>query len=115
MVEFVCGASLPDLFSQHYKEVLLDSGVLTTYLSALRSGLQKDDALLQIILRNSFLADVPTSFHEMYVSQNYSQTLRRVSPGASITSADGCPHQATNGRALLHFAWRMSPHSVSMA
>jgi hypothetical protein len=37
MVEFVWGASLLDLFSPHYKEFLLDSGVLTTYPSVITS------------------------------------------------------------------------------
>jgi hypothetical protein len=107
VVEFVCGASLLDLFSRHYKEFLLDSGVLTSYLSALRAGLQKDDALLQIILQHSFLADTPTSFHQMYVSQTYSQSLTRVSPGPILTEQVAAPHGDVSQSQIQHFESRI--------
>ena len=78
-VEFCCGASLLDLFAKHLQLFLLESNVLASYLSALRTGLQTDTALLRIILQKTILADVPMDFGAMYVPQNFAQTLRQVS------------------------------------
>jgi hypothetical protein len=92
-VEFRCGASLLDLFAKHLRVFLLESNVLVSYLSALRTGLQSDTALLRIILQKAILADIPMDFEAMYVAQHFRQTIRRVKVGDEVRESIPLPRQ----------------------
>jgi hypothetical protein len=72
-IEFVCGTRLMALFATHWKDFLLfESSVLASYLSALRAGLSKDTALINVILGRNLPAELPESFQQMYVPQTFS-------------------------------------------
>lgn len=76
-VEFRCGVRLMELFASHWKDFLLfESTVLVAYLSALRAGIQRDTALIELILRRSILAEVPREFTDMYVPQLFGHDWR---------------------------------------
>ncbi|MGJ5814881.1 NACHT domain-containing protein [Paludibaculum fermentans] len=76
-IEFVCGTRLMELFAEHWKDFLLfDSGVLASYLSAMRAGLSKDTALIDVILGRNLPAELPGSFQQMYVPQSFSAEVR---------------------------------------
>lgn len=84
-VEFCCGSALLDLFSKHWQSFVIESNVLASYLTALRAGLQNDDALIKIILQKpGVLANIPADFERMYVQQEFGQTIREVWVGKTI-------------------------------
>ena len=84
-VEFCCGSALLELFSKHWKSFFVETNVLASYLTALRTGLQNDAALIRIILQKpGVLADVPADFEHMYVPQEFGQTISEVSVGKII-------------------------------
>jgi hypothetical protein len=102
-IEFVCGTRLMELFATHWKDFLLfESTVLASYLSALRAGLSKDTALINVILGRNLPAELPGSFQQMYVPQTFSaevqyafvdETLRQILalPPGLVRLADIAP------------------------
>jgi len=80
-VEFFCGARLFALFAKYYRSFLLfKSSVLVSYLSGLQSSLQQDRALIELALRQSILAEVPSEFEAMYVPQGFSDQVLHAQP-----------------------------------
>lgn len=75
-VDFFCGRRLLDLFSQFWPEFLwFESSILQSYLSGLRTGLQQDKALVNLILRKSMLSEAPKSFFEIYILPTFYREL----------------------------------------
>jgi hypothetical protein len=77
-VQFYCGIRLLELFAEHWGSFLLfESDVLVSYLSTLKSGIADDNPLMELILRKSILAELPTSFQSIYVLQRFYLDFRQ--------------------------------------
>lgn len=90
--EFCCGVRLMELFATYWQSYFVtESNVLVSYLSALRAGLQRDTALLDLILQRNILADAPCEFKDLYVQQSFSQELRYATVCRSFREAIEVP------------------------
>ncbi len=75
-VDFFCGRKLLDLFVQHWPEFLLfESGLLLSYLSNLRAGLEEDRALMNLVMRKANLSEAPRSFSETYIQPTFCRSF----------------------------------------
>jgi len=75
-VDFFCGRRLLDLFSQFWPTFLwFESSILQSYLGDLRTGLEQDRALINLILRKSMLSEAPKSFFEIYIQPTFYREL----------------------------------------
>ena len=63
---------------------LFESTILVSYLSTLRSDLQHDRALIELVLRQSNLAEAQSQFEAMYVRQDYGEQVYRAEVAARL-------------------------------
>jgi hypothetical protein len=76
-ITFICGSQLLELFVKHWPEFLwFESSVLVSYLSALRKGLEDDYALANLILKNPYLGESPSSWSDLYVEPRFHRELK---------------------------------------
>jgi DNA-binding XRE family transcriptional regulator len=74
--EFFCGIRLLELFAKHWSSFLLfDSGILIAYLSTLRTQIESNSPMSELI-RQTLLSELPASFESLYVNQHFYQELR---------------------------------------
>ena len=103
-VEFFCGSRLFGLFSDYWKEFLLfDSSLLVSYLSSLKSALNRDQHMIELFIRNSLLSEVPHEFREMYVQQTFSHRLHKWKLSPLIDSPLVLPTKAVKQAELFAF------------
>jgi hypothetical protein len=76
-IVFKCGHELLELFADHWSEFLcFESSVLLSYLTALRTGLEEDYALANLVLRKAFLARSPGGLADLYVEPTFYRELK---------------------------------------
>lgn len=86
-VRFICGRHLLELFAKHWESFLLfESDIFVSYLLRLQSGLSKDSALLNVLLRKSILDQAPREFERLYIQPAFYQRFIAMAVGSGLAS-----------------------------